>query len=59
MVHPAVHVGVHPGVVLVDSLQDLLGFLRGRGVVQVHEGSPVHLLVQDGELVPETLPERP
>lgn len=47
----AVYVGVVHGVVVVECLQHMLWLLGGGCVVQVHQGAPIHFLVQDGEVL--------
>jgi hypothetical protein len=46
----AVHVGVLALVVIGDAIDDRLRLLRGCGVVEPYEPSPVHTLLQDGKI---------
>jgi hypothetical protein len=43
-------VGVVLAVVLVDGAQHRLGLLGRRGIVQINQRLPIHLLVEDGEV---------
>ncbi len=52
VVHPAVHVRVARPVVVHDDGKHLVGHLRRRRVVQVHQRVPVHLLAQNREVLP-------
>ncbi len=54
-VHAPVHVGVVRRVVAREGIDHGLRLLGGRGVVQVDERFAVHLLVEDGEILPDAL----
>ena len=57
-VHPAVHVRV---VFLVEAevrVQHLTGFLGGRRAIQIHEGLPVHALLENREVVADRSRDR-
>ena len=49
----AVHVRVHRPVVVVDGIKHLHRFLSGGCRVEIHEGVPVHLTAENGEIVPK------
>src|ERR671934_1396458 len=48
--YAAVDVGVVLAVVLVDGAQHRLRLLGRRGIVQINQRLPIHLLVEDGEV---------
>jgi hypothetical protein len=50
-VDTAVHVGVVPPVIGIQSSEDGGGFLRRRRVVEIHEGPTVDLLIEDWEVL--------
>ena len=50
MVYPAVDIGIPMGVCLMDSVQDLTGFLGGGGVVQIHQRTVVDTLAEYREV---------
>ncbi len=53
------HVGVLLGVIPGQGVNDDLGLLRGRGVVQVHEGFAVHLDAQGRKVLADLLGAEP
>ena len=50
MVGTTVDIGVEVGVVVRQSVNDRLRFLRRGGIVEIDESVAVHLGVEDGEL---------
>ena len=51
----AVNIRVLVPVEIRDPVNDRVRFLRGGGIVQPHQRSPVYLLLQDGEIAPDEL----
>src|SRR5579859_745212 len=50
------NIGVLAGIVRRDCVDDGLGFLRGRGVVEIRQAFPVHLALEDRKLFANALP---
>ena len=55
IVHAAMNVGVVALVVMRDGVDHRPRLLRGRGVVEVHQRMPVHLLLQNGKIAANRL----
>src|SRR5690606_8751682 len=53
--HPAMHIAVLGRIVVRESIDDALRLLRGRGIVEVYEGTAIHLLLQSRKLSADPL----
>ena len=50
--HPSVHIGIHIEILVAHGIEHAKWFLRGGGIVEIHQRFAIYLAVQYREVFP-------